>query len=288
MAPYLMQRRLPTRILDMVDVDSEKFRQYGNAGGALAPLYRREAKQLLSLERRAAASYDRTLLVSAPEAALFARRAPEIAGRIEVLENGIDLETFDPRIAYPNPFAPGRQAVVFTGAMDYRPNIEAVRWFAAAVMPLLRVTEPNLDFWIVGARPSRAVRALASEANIHVTGRVEDVRPYLAHAEVAVAPLRIARGVQNKLLEAMAMARPIVASPEALEGLSLIPGDEAIMASTPEAFAEAIGGVLAGGVPNMGARARKRAEADYRWADTLHRLDALFGPADGHVLAVAS
>jgi sugar transferase (PEP-CTERM/EpsH1 system associated) len=288
MAPYLMGHRLGNRILDMVDVDSEKFRQYGEAGGALAPLYRREARTLLSLERRAAAVYDRTLLVSAAEATILTRRAPEIAGRIEVLENGIDLETFDPRIAFANPFAPGRRAAVFTGAMDYRPNVEAVRWFAAAVMPLLRASAPDLDFWIVGARPPRGVRALASQSNIRVTGRVEDVRPYLAHADVAVAPLRIARGVQNKVLEAMAMARPIVASPAALEGLSLIRGDEAIVAATAESFAEAIGGVLAGGAPTMGARARKRAEVDYRWADTLRGFDALFGHADDRAMAVAS
>ncbi|HEY8610227.1 MAG TPA: TIGR03087 family PEP-CTERM/XrtA system glycosyltransferase, partial [Roseomonas sp.] len=221
MAPYAMGAMPPgtRRVLDMVDVDSEKWAAY--AMGAKPPMrqvWAREARTLLAFERRAAAAFDRTLFVSEAERRRFATLAPEVAARTGYVENGVDLRRFDPAASYANPFGPA-PAIVFTGTMDYRPNVEAVEWFAREVMPLLRQRDPAPEFHIVGANPAPAVAALAALPGVHVTGRVPDVRPYLAHAAVAVAPLRIARGIQNKVLEAMAMARPVVASPEAHEGV---------------------------------------------------------------------
>src|SRR5208283_154484 len=125
-----------------------------------------------------------------------------------------------------------------------------------------------------------SVRRLAQASDIRVTGRVPDIRPYLAAAFAAVAPLRIARGIQNKVLEAMAMGKPVVASPQALEGISLKPGEEALVASNPGDFAAALLRVWRGEEPAMGARARARAEADYRWEAKLAALDALYEDYD--------
>lgn len=275
MAPYAMgpAPAATRRVLDMVDVDSEKWRAY--AAGARAPMrqvWAREARTLLAFERRAAAAFDCTLLVSKEEAARFAELAPEVADRIGWVDNGVDLARFDPSL----PFAPmpGPPALVFTGRMDYRPNIDAVCWFAAAVMPLLRARVPQVGFVIVGARPSPEVLALARQPGIRVTGEVPDTRPFIAGAAACVAPLRIARGIQNKVLEAMAMARPVICSPQAFEGIHAHPGRDLLVAEDAEAWADCIEAVLAGGQPGLGARARRAVEAGHDWAVTLRALDA--------------
>ena len=136
-----------------------------------------------------------------------------------MLANGVDAGYFDPSGNWPNPYPPGRRAVVFTGAMDYHANVDAVRWFAETALPSIRAALPEAIFAIVGSNPAPPVRALAGADGVLVTGRVADIRPYLAHAAVVVAPLRIARGVQNKVLEALAMARPVVATANAVQGI---------------------------------------------------------------------
>jgi sugar transferase (PEP-CTERM/EpsH1 system associated) len=231
---------------------------------------------LLAFERAAAASFDVTLLVSEAERQRFAALAPECAGRVAALDNGVDLERFDPTLAYSNPYgAAAGPAIVFTGTMDYRPNVDAVCWFAREVMPLLRARQPAPEFHIVGASPAPAVRALAALPGVHVTGRVPDVRPYLAHAAVAVAPLRIARGVQNKVLEAMAMARPVVASPEAFEGVRARPGYDLLVADGAAAMARRVDEVLDGTFPRLGTAARAAVSEGHAWTRSLAALDAL-------------
>ncbi|MGH6994364.1 MAG: TIGR03087 family PEP-CTERM/XrtA system glycosyltransferase [Stellaceae bacterium] len=297
MAPYVTGLAFGRRVIDMVDLDSEKWRGYVASGGMLAPLYRREARRLLALERRAASEFDATLFVSAGEAELLERHAPEAAGRVHVMPNGIDLDRFNPDRAYPNPFPRGRRAVVFTGAMDYRPNVDAACWFGTEVVPRLRRRWSNTDFWIVGANPVRAVRQLCGDANIRVTGRVADVRPYLAHADLAVAPLRLARGIQNKVLEAMAMAKPLVASPAALAAFGFARNDEVLAASTPAEFVDMITVALSAKGRAIGLRGRARIAAEYRWDTKLPLLDKLLAetpvesaapPDEPLALAVAS
>jgi len=270
----------PLRILDMVDVDSEKWRAYAAvASGPKRLVWAREARTLLAFERRAAAQFDRTLLVSAQEARTFAALAPEVASRIDWVENGVDVARFDPGYDWPDPFTAAASALVFTGTMDYRPNIEAVSFFATEVMPRLASLSPAPHFYIVGANPAPAVRALAELPRVHVTGSVPDVRPYLAHAAVAVAPLRIARGIQNKVLEAMAMGRPVVASPEAHEGVRAIAGRDLLVADGAEAMAAAVGRVLAGDMPALGAAGRAAMLAGHDWQATLARLDGILEAA---------
>lgn len=275
MAPYVMGGVHPglRRVLDMVDVDSEKWRAYAEqARLPMRQVWAREARTLLAFERRAAAAFDRTLFVSAAEAAQFRAMAPEVAAKVDHADNGVDLTAFDPARAGENPYAPGARPIVFTGTMDYRPNIEAVCWFAERVMPLLR-DRPGVEFHIVGANPAPAVRALAALPGVHVSGAVPRTQPWIAHAAVAVAPLRIARGIQNKVLEAMALARPVVATPEAFAGIRALPGRDLLLAEGAEAMAAAVARVLDGQHPDLGAHARAAVTEGHDWRATLRRLD---------------
>ncbi len=273
MAPYVLGAKLPT-ILDMVDVDSEKWAMYARRDrGPMRAIWRREARNLLGFERQAAAASTVTLLVSPPEAARFAELAPEARERIDWVENGVDLEAFSSARAWPDPFPNSGPHIVFTGHMDYWPNIDAVRWFTAEVMPRLRARRPAPRFWIVGANPSAAVKELAEVPGVHVTGRVPEVQPYIAHASVCVSPLRMARGIQNKVLEAMAMGRPVVASPQAFEGVRAEPGTHLLVADGAEQTARAVAAILDGRHPKLGEAARRAMEDGYAWEATLRRLD---------------
>jgi sugar transferase (PEP-CTERM/EpsH1 system associated) len=278
-------------VLDLVDVDTEKWRAYAaTARLPMRAVWAREARTLLAFERRAALEFDHTLLVSAEEARRFAELAPESAARIGHVDNGVDLARFDPARAWPNPYAPDAPpAIVFTGSMGYRPNVEAVAWFAERVMPLLAARGIAVGFHIVGANPAPAVQALARLPGITVTGAVPEVQPFLAHAAVAVAPLQIARGIQNKVLEAMAMACPVIASPEAFEGVRATPGRDLLVAATPEETAGRVAEVLAGAHPGLGAAARAAVLRGHDWSATLRALDALLPtrPGDAPRLAAA-
>ncbi len=281
MAPYLMgpgAAALPRRVLDLVDVDSAKWDAYAaDARFPMRQVWSREARTLLAFERRAVMEFDAAIFVSAEEAGHFTALAPECAGRVGAVENGVDLARFDPGSAHPSPFG-AVPALVFTGTMDYRPNVEAVTWFAAEVMPRLAALPTPPEFWIVGASPSPAVRALAS-GRVRVTGPVPDIRPFIAHAAVAVAPLFIARGIQNKVLEAMAMARPVLATPQAFEGVRAVPGRDLLVESTAEGMAARVAEVLAGGHPGLGAAARAAVRAGHDWDATLAKLDPLLSAA---------
>jgi sugar transferase (PEP-CTERM/EpsH1 system associated) len=277
MAEYLIGRQLKRRILDLVDIDSEKWSAYAlHHPWPMRAVYRREAAALFSWERCVVLDFDHTLFVSQSEAKRFALLAPECQDRIGWLENGVDLEKFSPAHQFAPPFLKGEGNIVFTGTMDYWPNVDAVCWFSKQVLPILREKRPHLRFHIVGAKPTRAVLALRRLPGIIVTGRVADVRPYLAHADVAVVPLRIARGIQNKVLEAMAMARPVVATPEAFEGVQAVPGQDLLVCSGPGETAQRIEEVLNGYFPSLGTAARAVVKRNYRWSETLRRLDELF------------
>jgi sugar transferase (PEP-CTERM/EpsH1 system associated) len=277
MAQYAERHRNARRVIDFCDIDSEKWRQYAEQKSfPMNLVYRYEAKQLLRYERQVARDYDASLFVSAPEAELFRTLAPESSPKIGHFSNGVDTDYFSPEQQHPSPYAPGERALVFTGAMDYWPNIDAVKWFASEVFPLIRERTggemSDARFYIVGSRPAPAVQALAQQPGIVVTGTVPDVRPYIAHAAVAVAPLRIARGVQNKVLEAMAMATPVVVSPQALEGIDAVPGSELVLADAPSAFADACAALLEGQADAsaaIGRAARAKVQRQYSWSSNL-------------------
>lgn len=284
MAPYALQsvgaHPVPTRVLDLVDVDSEKWAAYAaDARPPMRQVWQREARTLLAFERRMAGLFDHTILVSQEERRRFVDLAPDCADRVGWVDNGVDLARFDPKRQFPNPYEGPAPTVVFTGTMDYRPNVEAVCWFASQAMPLLRDgAGPHPTFHIVGANPTPAVMALAALPGVHVTGRVADTRPYIAHAVVAVAPLQIARGIQNKVLEAMAMARPVVASPEAFEGVRAQRGRDILVADGLEETVRSVTQVLRGAHPNLGLAGREAVVQGHDWSATLRRLDTLLPP----------
>jgi sugar transferase (PEP-CTERM/EpsH1 system associated) len=275
MAQYAEAYPEARRVVDFCDVDSDKWRQYAEKKSwPMNWLYRHEARQLLAYERHVARECDASLFVSAPEADLFRELAPESAAKIGFFNNGVDTDYFSPERSYASPYQAGERAVVFTGAMDYWPNIDAVQWFAAEVFPQLRARFADVRFYIVGARPAAAVQALAQLPGVVVTGTVPDVRPYIAHAQAAVAPLRIARGIQNKVLEAMAMATPVVVSPQALEGIEAIPGTDLLLAEDAAGFVATVAALLTVADTAIGHVARAKVEQLYSWPSNLARIEA--------------
>ncbi|HSK41912.1 MAG TPA: TIGR03087 family PEP-CTERM/XrtA system glycosyltransferase, partial [Arenibaculum sp.] len=266
----------PGIVLDFVDVDSDKWRQYaGRQAWPLSWLYRREYRTLLAFDRRAAGKADTIMLVSQAEAELFRELAPESAARVHAVPNGVDNGYFAPDPDHPVPAGFEGEDIVFTGAMDYWANVDAVSWFARHVMPSIRNGNPDAGFWIVGSSPTPDVQRLASLPGVRVTGRVPDIRPWLHHAGVVVAPLRIARGTQNKVLEAMAMARPVVASSWACRGIVADPGEDLVVADTAEATAAAVLRLLRdrNGAAALGRRARRRVEEAHDWRQSFDLLD---------------
>jgi len=243
MAQFAEGLGLPT-LVDFVDVDSAKWTAYATRHRwPMSWMYRREGEQLLAYERMVAGQSTRSFFSTEKEAELFRSLAPECATNCEAISNGVDSDYFAPDPARASPFSALEVPLVFTGAMDYWPNIDAVTWFAADMLPKLRTRWPMLRFHIVGRNPSPAVRSLAG-AHVNVTGTVADVRPYLQYAAVVVAPLRLARGIQNKILEAMAMGRPVVASRDCADSVSTRRGAELIDASDAESFVREIDSLL--------------------------------------------
>jgi sugar transferase (PEP-CTERM/EpsH1 system associated) len=277
MAQYVSHATNVRRVMDFVDIDSDKWMQYASTiTWPMSWVYRRESKLLLDYEKQVARLFDSATFVSEAEADLFKRLAPEIAEKVTYFNNGVDADYFSPQNIYLNPYPAGIDTLVFTGAMDYWANIDAVQWFANNIFPAIRLQLPKVEFYIVGARPSAVVMALADLPGIIVTGSVPDVRPYLAHASIAVAPLRIARGIQNKVLEAMAMGKTIVASPQAIEGINAHPDRDVVVASDESDFSNRIIKLLQKGAdPAIGCAARARVLENYNWNKNLERIDAL-------------
>jgi len=271
-------------VMDLGDVDSAKFGQYADEGnGPMRWVHRREERLLFAFERETAARADITTFVSEAEAALFRTRTG--LPNIRAISNGIDLAFFEPTAA----FAPlsademGRgPRLLFTGQMDYAPNIDAVQWFAKEVVSEL----PDARFVIAGRNPTAEVLGLAGE-RVQVTGAVDDMRAWLAAADVVVAPLRIARGIQNKVLEAMAMARPVIATAAAFEGIEAKRGHELIVADDPGEMVAEIRRLIASPerAAEVGRAARARMELSYSWEQRLAPLADIVFPGAARAAA---
>ncbi len=278
MAQYVEHHPHARRIMDFVDVDSDKWTQYAQSKRwPFNQIYRREGRLLLKYERHVAQDFDASFFVSAQEAALFELLAPESKDRVHWFSNGVDAEYFSPLGTYPNPYPPDQQVLVFTGAMDYWPNIDAVTWFAQEVFPQIQAKAPQVSFYIVGSNPAKSVLQLGQIPGVHVTGRVKDVRPYLAHAQLAVAPLRIARGIQNKVLEALAMAKIVMATPQAMEGLVAGFGAGCMTGSTPAEFVEFIIPQVCSG-PQTNPSGREWVLQHYDWTQNLLKMELQLSP----------
>ncbi len=290
MAQYVLDLPQVRCFVDFVDMDSAKWGDYAlRRPWPVSALYKREALRLLAYERDVAARAEASIFVTEEEVKLFRKEVPDCAGRVIAIRNGVDSEYFSPSRNFESPFAPGERPIVFTGAMDYWPNIDAVMWFAREVLPRVRSRDPSVRFYVVGMNPDSSVRALASDPAAIVTGRVDDVRPYLQHARVVVAPLRVARGIQNKVLEAMAMAKPIVVAAASAVALSVRQGVELEVASEAHEFASKVLALMdpvRGG--HMGSLARSRVLRDYAWPASLNLLDALLEQGNGTPQAAVS
>jgi len=270
----------PRFVMDFVDVDSAKFAAYAQAASPLTRwLHAREARLLAEYERTVAERADLSLFVSAQESATFLAASGTDRGKVATLENGIDLAYYNPAARFdPVPVAErgGGPLIVFTGQMDYRPNIQAATAFAETVLPAIRARYPEARFAVVGRKPDAALLRLDGRGGVRVTGAVADVRGWIAAADAVVAPLEIARGIQNKVLEGMAMARPVVASPAAFEGIDAVPGRDLIV--TPVgSMAEAIVDLIdrpdrAAAVAQAG---RALVERRYGWESRLRPLAAM-------------
>ena len=284
MAQYVPRGYSNRTVLDMVDVDSEKWRDYGRR---LPPpvswLYRLEGRRLHAYERTIVDRFASTIVTTDREAALLGI-APEsqVGTRVKSVRTGVDSAHFQPDAFsipaehLPEPerrFLPDLTGprFVFTGAMDYYANVDAVVYFVDEVLPRVRARIPTAALIIVGSNPSPSVRRLADRPGVTVTGRVMDVRPYLAAATVCIAPLRIARGVQNKILEAMAMERAVVTTQEAAAGLTAVPGRDLLVAGTADDFAEATINLTLDEQlrQRIGKSARTFVEKEHDWKVTL-------------------
>jgi sugar transferase (PEP-CTERM/EpsH1 system associated) len=275
-------------VIDLCDVDSAKFEGYAQAGER-EWLNAREARLLAAEEERLGQRADATILISEAEAALYRSRlrAPERVA-VQVIGNGIDAALFDPVRIAPHPLLAGLPGphFVFTGQMDYRPNEQAALWAIEALMPQLRRRYPDALFHVVGRNPTGRLMAHHGLPGVHVWGEVPDVRPFLAAADAVLAPLLIARGVQNKVLEAMAMARPVVLTPDAATGIAAEDGTHwAIAAADPQAMCARLEPLLADpeARTRMGAAARRFVLEHHAWEAMLAPLGAIVGVGGSEV-----
>jgi len=268
-------------VVDLVDVDSAKFDQYSaGQNGLMRWVHSREGRLLRVEEARLAARADRTLLISAAEADLLRSRLPSgHPARIAVMGNGIDAAAFDPAKVQPQPrMGPGPH-LVFTGQMDYPPNVEAALVAIGSILPRVRQRYPQAQLHIVGRAPVTELLAHDGMDGCRVWGEVPDVRPFLAVADAVVVPLELARGVQNKVLEAMAMARAVVLTPQAATGIPATYGAHFIVAQGVEPFADAVIDLIA--VPEraaaLGEAARDFVLDRMSWPAMVAGLPALMG-----------
>jgi polysaccharide biosynthesis protein PslH len=282
MAQYVPADFAGKLIMDFVDVDSAKFESYADegpknlGGGFMRWINAREGIKLSAFEAEVAKRADASLFVSEAEADLFRVRSG--ADNVAALGNGIDTIFYDPtaKIKKLHPFFPD-PLIVFTGQMDYRPNIEAVADFTHNAFPAIRAAHPETSFAIVGRNPTQAVVDLSMLPGVMVTGAVDDVRTWLNGADVVVAPLRIARGIQNKVLEAMAMAKPVVASTAAAEGIDAIDGQHFMVAKDAADEARIVIDLLGDTKRRLalGKAAREHVIAHYGWDGQLASLDRI-------------
>ncbi|MEM6414030.1 MAG: TIGR03087 family PEP-CTERM/XrtA system glycosyltransferase [Pseudomonadota bacterium] len=263
------------RIIDFCDADSEKWSAYAQQKRwPLSFVYRREGALLQEAELEIANWADHSFAISPQEAIVLGRGVVDF----DWFANGVDTEYFSMDATIDQRAAAGATPsdVIFTGAMDYWANIDAVLWFVEGVWPIVKAQAPGATFSIVGAKPDPRILALDGHNGVSVVGSVPDMRPWLANAKIAVAPMRIARGVQNKVLEAMAMSRPVVLTPNAAAGIDAQDGEAVLVRSDIIGFADTIVGLLLddGYRQNLGSRARKCVANKYQWSVCFKRLEA--------------
>ena len=271
MGAFLEKHTAKPRVMHFGELDSDKWRQYAERTGfPMSWVYRREWKTLFRFEERVARAFTQNVFCTPLEERIFQERIPGAPSL--VLRNGVDLEYFRPAVKPPEP---GHLA--FTGVMNYYPNVDGCVWFAREVLPIVRRSVPAARFTIVGSHPTPEVQALAGIEGVQVTGFVDDTRTWLHRAQVSVAPLRIARGIQNKVLEAMALGLPVVGTTPATQGVEGVPERDYRVREDAEGFARAVVELLQdpAGAAALGRRGRRFVEEHYDWEVVFRPLDDL-------------
>jgi sugar transferase (PEP-CTERM/EpsH1 system associated) len=269
MAQFVEESVGVPRVMFFSDLDSLKWKQYAeNSAPPLRWVYDREARRLFRYERWVAATFEHSLVCSLRELEDCQRLLPE--ARVSCISNGVDLEYFRP-----NGQTKRKNSLVFTGVMDYLPNVDGVTWFCDKVLPLIRAQVPDVMFTICGSKPTLRIQTLQRLGEVKVTGSVPDVRPFLAEASVCVVPLRMGRGIQNKLLEAMAMGLPTTATTIAFAGVDARRGRDLLVADEPAEFAAQVVRLLKDQKlrRRMGQAARAAVERSYSWEARLADLE---------------
>ena len=275
MAEYVRHVNEIPKLMDFVDLDSEKWGAYADYQSfPFSSLYRMEARRLGQYEVTIAKEFDQSIFISSEEAQSFRRKVADCP--VAVVPNGVDLEFFQ-RNGTASMEDGQKPSIVFTAAMDYFPNIDGVQFFCQDIFPRITEAISDVSFNIVGRKPDQVVRQLARPGLVNVTGTVPDVRPYLVNASVAVAPLRIARGVQNKILEAMAMGLPVIGTSNAFQGISASEQNGIRIIDDPVSFAEEVVKLLNDPVlrSECGRRARQFVQQHCRWEDCGLALEKL-------------
>jgi sugar transferase (PEP-CTERM/EpsH1 system associated) len=276
-APYVSRLAAPLKVLDFGDMDSQKWREYARSRALPLCLgYALEAVKLERAERTLAGRFDLCTCTTAAE--LASLKSLGVRTSSDWFPNGVDCEFFQPTQA---PY--DRELIAFVGRMDYYPNQQAVFGFCRDVLPGLRARRPELHLQIIGADPPRSVRALERLAGVSVTGSVADVRPYVTRAALTVAPLEIARGTQNKILESLAMGVPVVCSEQAAGGVDVVPGTHLLTARTSEEYADAVLSLLESPERrrSLAEAGRARVLVNHSWTGSMRRLDELLARARG-------
>ncbi len=272
-----MKKQRPGLIMDFCDVDSDKWRMYSlQSAFPFNLIYGLEYKLLLKYEKKVNKIFDWSVFVSIREADLFYKLYPG-AGKVRVVSNGVDHRYFSPSPKKLPALSEEGPVLVFTGAMDYHANVDGVLWFCHEIFPAIREKYDNIMFYIVGSNPDSKVRDLKRIKGVRVTGFVKDIRPYYEMADICVIPLRIARGVQNKVLEAMSMGKAVVTTSTVVKGINSGYEHSLLIADTSKDFIAHVLKLLANDSlrQKSGKNARNYVTGTYSWEINMKKLDDL-------------
>jgi sugar transferase (PEP-CTERM/EpsH1 system associated) len=267
-------------IIDYVDLDSDKWRQYAEySNGLLRYIYSLESRRLFKYELEINRKFHHSVFVSKREEDTFIKLSPNIRN-ITIVPNGVNYDYFTPRPEknFLSPFyETNGPKIIFTGVMDYFANEDGVSWFCNEIYPIIKKELPRAEFYIVGNRPTDMVWSLSEIDGVTVTGYVQDIRVYYWTADLCVTPLRIARGLQNKVIEAMATGNAVVATPNASNGIHCTDNEDILIADNAEAFASKVISLLRNDAKreSLGKNAVKTIRQHYLWEKNLKALDEM-------------
>lgn len=264
----------PLLLMDFMDVDSDKWAQYAqNSNIPMRWVYAREQNLLAKYEKQIAELFNASFLIAQAEVSLFNQTVFE-TDKVHVMGNGLDTDSFYP----PEMKAPNDAPIfLFTGVMDYKPNVDAVVWFVEHCWAAITAHSPNARFIIAGMNPNNDVNKLTGVSGVEVTGFVDDILPYYHQADIFVAPFRLARGVQNKVLQAFSCGLPVISTPMGAEGILCEADKDLLLANDPQSFIQQALRLIEDRslATKLGKNAAHLIAAHYSWDSQLEPLVAM-------------